>query len=86
MGASWTTDAPFRETEAMIAACRDEGILAVEMEASALYGLAQAKEYAIICFAHVANTMAQSGDDFEKGPEWGSERMLTLIGETVRCV
>ena len=40
-GASWTTDAPFRETEAMIAACRANGILAVEMEAAALYALAQ---------------------------------------------
>jgi uridine phosphorylase len=84
-GASWTTDAPFRETEAMIASCRDEGILTVEMEASALYGLAQAKDYPIICFAHVTNTMAQSGDDFEKGPDWGSERMLTVIAETARC-
>ncbi|SRR6266849_517418 len=37
VGASWTTDAPFRETEAMIARCRAKGILAVEMEAAALY-------------------------------------------------
>ena len=37
VGASWTTDAPFRETEALIALRRTEGILAVEMEAAALY-------------------------------------------------
>ena len=84
-GASWTTDAPFRETEAMIAACRDENILAVEMEAAALYALATAKHYRIVCFAHVTNTMAQDGDDFEKGPDWGSERMLTVLAETARC-
>jgi uridine phosphorylase len=84
-GASWTTDAPFRETAAMIAACRDEGILAVEMEAAALYALAIAKHYRIACFAHVTNTMAQDGDDFEKGPDWGSERLLTVIGEAARC-
>ncbi len=42
-GASWTTDAPFRETETMIARCRSAGILAVEMEAAALYALATAK-------------------------------------------
>jgi purine-nucleoside phosphorylase len=41
MGATWTTDAPFRETEAMIEACRANGILAVEMEAAALYALAE---------------------------------------------
>src|SRR5215472_4134088 len=36
-GAAWTTDAPFRETQAAIESCRERGILAVEMEAAALY-------------------------------------------------
>jgi purine-nucleoside phosphorylase len=75
-GASWTTDAPFRETEGMIAICRANDILAVEMEAAALYALAQAKQYAIVCFAHVTNQMAQQGDDFEKGPDQGSQTAL----------
>ena len=83
-GASWTTDAPFRETEQMIAECRANGILAVEMEAAALYALAQAKQYAIVCFAHVTNQMAQQGDDFEKGPDQGSQAALQVIDHTAR--
>lgn len=83
-GASWTTDAPFRETGEMIAACRANGILAVEMEAAALYALAQAKQYAIVCFAHVTNQMAQQGDDFEKGPDQGSQAALQVIAHTAR--
>jgi uridine phosphorylase len=83
-GASWTTDAPFRETETMIAACRANGILAVEMEAAALYALAQAKQYAIVCFAHVTNQMAQQGDDFEKGPDQGSQAALQVIDHVAR--
>ncbi len=43
VGASWTTDEPFRETEALITQRRSEGILAVEMEAAALYALAEAR-------------------------------------------
>src|SRR5260370_5754116 len=39
-GASWTTDAPFRETIEAIQAATDRGILAVEMEAAALYAFA----------------------------------------------
>jgi len=35
-GRTWTTDAPFRETADEIAACREAGLLAVEMEAAAL--------------------------------------------------
>src|SRR5207244_4200174 len=70
-GASWTTDAPFRETEAMISVCRANDILAVEMEAAALYTLACAKQYEVICFAHVTNQMGQTEGDFEKGVEQG---------------
>ncbi len=84
VGASWTTDAPFRETEAMIAQRRAEGILAVEMEAAALYALAQARQYQIICFAHVTNQMGQSEGDFEKGEASGSETALSVLGQTAR--
>jgi uridine phosphorylase len=100
-GSSWTTDAPFRETAAAIAAARAdpplqdttppppparaEGIAAVEMEASALYALATAKGYPIVCFAHVTNTMAIDGDDFEKGPDQGSQAALAVIAATLRC-
>jgi uridine phosphorylase len=83
-GASWTTDAPFRETEAAIAACRAAGILAVEMEAAALYALATAKRQDIICFAHVTNQMAQIGEDFEKGAAQGSLAALRVIDHTAR--
>ncbi len=82
VGASWTTDAPFRETEALIAQRRAEGILAVEMEAAALYALAQARQYQIICFAHVTNQMGQSEGDFEKGEASGSETALSVVGQT----
>jgi uridine phosphorylase len=83
-GTSWTTDAPFRETEAMLARCRSEGILAVEMEAAALYALATAKRQDIICFAHVTNQMAQNGADFEKGVDQGSRAALQIISETTQ--
>ena len=56
-----------------------EGILAVEMEAAALYALAIAKHKDIICFAHVTNTMAQTLGDFEKGENDGSTATLALV-------
>jgi len=85
VGACWTTDAPFRETEEMIAQRRSEGILAVEMEAAALYALAQARQYQIICFAHVTNQMGQTEGDFEKGEASGSETALSVVSQTARC-
>ena len=66
VGASWTTDAPFRETGEAIAAALHAGILAVEMEAAALYAFAKARGRAVVCFAHVTNQMGRIDEDFEK--------------------
>lgn len=82
VGASWTTDAPFRETEELIARRRAEGILAVEMEAAALYALTEARLYQIVCFAHVTNQMGQTEGDFEKGKASGSETALSVVSQT----
>ena len=79
-GASWTTDAPYRETEPAIAAAQAQGILTVEMEAAALYALATARGFPVACFAHVTNTMGQhGGDDFEKGEASGNVTAMRLI-------
>jgi uridine phosphorylase len=84
VGATWTTDAPFRETTAMLETCRRHGILAVEMEAAALYALAEAMQRDIVCFAHVTNRMGQVEGDFEKGEEAGSRAMLHIIKQVAR--
>ncbi len=79
-GSTWTTDAPYRETEAAIGMARSLGVLAVEMEAAALYALATARTVPIVCLAHVTNTMGQDGgDDFEKGESGGSITALQMI-------
>lgn len=77
-GASWTTDAPYRETASAIADAVRAGVHAVEMEAAALYAFAEAKNAAVVCVAHVTNTMAVDGDDFEKGEADGTYRILRL--------
>lgn len=79
VGSSWTTDAPFRETEEAIAAARSKGILAVEMEAAALYAFAQASGKKVICLAHVTNTMAVAEQDFEKGESDGAVEALRVL-------
>lgn len=79
IGASWTTDAPFRETAEAIDAARAAGILAVEMEAAALYAFAEARAHAVLCLAHVTNQMGQVEGDFEKGASDGAEQSLRII-------
>jgi uridine phosphorylase len=84
-GASWTTDAPFRETAAAIARCRARDTLAVEMEAAALYAFAESRRRAVLCFAHVTNRMAVVEGDFEKGEAAGSTAALAVIAAAARA-
>ena len=82
-GATWTTDAPFRETERAIAAMTARGLLAVEMEAAALYAFAQACGKRVVCFAHVTKRMGQEGD-FEKGEANGTVDARAVIVAAAR--
>lgn len=83
-GATWTTDAPFRETQLAIDAMRAQNLLAVEMEASALYAFAQVRHKPVLCFAHVTNQMGRVDGDFEKGEADGSKDALNLIAIAAR--
>lgn len=81
-GATWTTDAPFRETPEAVDAMRKRNLLAVEMEAAALYAFAQARAKPVICFAHVTNRMGRIEGDFEKGDADGATDAMAIVIRT----
>ena len=84
-GASWTTDAPFRETAAAIAAADAQGVLAVEMECAGLYAFARARRRPVLCLAHVTNTMGQSELEFEKGEDDGVHASFRVLEPLIRA-
>jgi uridine phosphorylase len=86
VGASWTTDAPFRETNEAIESARAKGILAVEMEAAALYTFARARSASVLCLAHVTNVMGRTERDFEKGKADGTEDALNILQTVVEAL
>jgi uridine phosphorylase len=79
IGASWTTDAPFRETAEAIAARQRAGMLAVEMEAAALYAFGAARGCPVLCIAHVTNQLGCIDGDFEKGHANGASSSIDLM-------
>jgi uridine phosphorylase len=79
VGAAWSTDAPYRETEQMIATRKAQGLLAVEMESAALYAFAAARACPVICFAHVSNQLGCVEGDFEKGEVNGARGSAALV-------
>jgi uridine phosphorylase len=62
LGKAWTTDAIYRETPAKIARRKAEGCLVVEMEAAALFAVAQ--------FRGIAFGQILYGGDDISGDEW----------------
>ena len=76
---SWTTDAPYRETEQAIESRVAAGAVAVEMEAAALYAFAQATGHPVLCIAHVTNSLDRADNDFDKGHHKGARASLDLI-------
>ena len=86
IGATWTTDAPFRETAEAIEAARTKGILGVEMEAAALYAFAHSADVRLLCLAHVTNTMGQDGADFEKGEADGTRDALSVLSSVIAAL
>ncbi len=83
VGATWTTDAPYRETPDAIAQAAASGVVAVEMEAAALYAYATARKRDVLCVAHVTNSMATEGDDFEKGDADGAHAALEIVSAII---
>ena len=68
-GKVWTTDALFRETPGKVRARREEGCLAVEMEAATFFAVARFRGLPF-------GQLLYSGDDLS-GPEWDSRGWTT---------
>jgi uridine phosphorylase len=62
VGRTWTTDAPYRETQAKVAKRREEGCLTVEMEAAGLMAVAEFRNV-------VLGQVLYGGDDLSGG-QW----------------
>jgi uridine phosphorylase len=86
VGATWTTDAPFRETAEAIESARAKGIVGVEMEAAALYAFGRSAGVRLLCLAHVTNTMGQDGADFEKGEADGARDALSVLSNVIEAL
>jgi hypothetical protein len=56
------------------------------MESAALYAYAAARDRDVLCLAHVTNTMATAGDDFEKGHANGALAAIRMTGAIGRAV
>ena len=71
-GPSWTIDAPYRETIAEVLKYQEEGVLTVEMEASALFALGVHRNIEVGAIFTISDSLA----DLKWRPEFQSERTI----------
>ena len=80
-GSQWTTDAPFRELKNTIEIHRQQGVLGVDMETSAMYALGQFRG------VRVANLLVVSDEVWrEWNPAFGSEALANATSQAMRIV
>ncbi len=59
MGTSWTTDAPYRETATEVKHYQNEGVVTVEMEASALFAVAAFRNVEMGAVLTISDSIAE---------------------------
>ena len=84
VGASWTTDAPFRETAEAIEAARRRAYSPSRWRRPRFTRL-RGESARVLCLAHVTNTMGQAGQDFEKGEADGTAERWRCCGDRQSC-
>jgi uridine phosphorylase len=86
-GSSWTLDAPYRETRDEVRSVRRQGVLTVEMEASALFAIARARGVEAAALFTVSDLLDPDGwtPGFTVArPEL--ERLLDLVRDALRSL
>jgi len=78
-GTVWTTDAPYRETEEQLAHYAAQGVLAVEMQAAALFAFGIARGMPVGMVAHLTNAVDHEQDPFDKGSHALGLRLLEMM-------
>jgi len=84
-GATWTIDAPYRETKAEVEHYKKQGIKTVEMESSALFTLAKIKTVKIASAFIVSDTLYGERKKFHK-KAWFMNSFKQLFDAAVECL
>ncbi|MBF8263627.1 MAG: uncharacterized protein HW387_1292 [Parachlamydiales bacterium] len=80
LGASWTTDAFYRQTKEEIEQYQKEGVLTVEMEAAALFTIAAEHQAQIISFFTISDTIG----DLEWKPDFENSLVRENLDNLVK--
>jgi len=81
-GSTWTTDAPYRETIRKLQKYRKEGVLTVEMEASAVFALANYRKIRAAGLFYVSDLLTEK----KWKPHFGSKELKKAKGRLAKVL
>jgi uridine phosphorylase len=84
--ASWTIDAPYRETKAEIQKYRKEGIATVEMEASALFVVAQVRKVKIASAFVISDILNDDKWEPQFDAKHVNQKLYQLFDAALECL
>lgn len=83
-GATWTTDAPYRETAAAVAHYQQQGVQTVEMEVAALFAVASYCQKEAAALLAVSDSLAGGVWQPAAAPQLPEQRLAQALDELVR--
>lgn len=86
VGPVWTTDGVYRETRGKFLKFRDQGVLAVNMETSALFAVAKYRNVEIASTQVISDVLTTKGWLFAFRDEEVSNRLQTLLDGAVNAL
>jgi uridine phosphorylase len=79
IGSVWTTDAPYRETAEQVERYRNDGVLAVEMQAASLFAFSARRSVPVGLVAHLTNAPDHPDQNFDKGTLDDQRRIVQAV-------
>jgi uridine phosphorylase len=83
LGPTWTTDAPFRELRRDVVRHQQEGVLAVDMEAAALFAVAEANGIAAAAVFSISDTIVNGRWKMDADLRPAQKGLSTLFDATL---
>jgi uridine phosphorylase len=78
IGATWSTDAPYRETREEVEQFKGEGVIAVDMESAGLFAAGMARGAEVASAFVIADSLA--------GPRWTSPPDMRVLHERLKVL
>jgi uridine phosphorylase len=86
VGPVWSTDGPYRETRGKLRKFRDSGVMAVDMETSAVFAVAKYRKVRAASAQVISDVLTENGWELAFGHQSVAQRTETLLRNVLEVI